>query len=68
MIDLCEKRNKRILGIDTFILTETSTLPVIEHTADYSIDGDLQGHWNEARRFILDRANSGFVFEVVYED
>lgn len=67
LIDLCEKLNKRILGIDTFILTETETRPVMEHTADYSMNGDnLSGYWNEAREFVSERSSSGFVFEVVY--
>ena len=56
-----------IRGLDAFQITETSTRPFMEHSADYSAAG-ASPHvdiWAEAERFLSTFLDSTFVFEVV---
>jgi hypothetical protein len=55
-----------ILGIDCFLVTESTTTSPLEHVLDLS-NGVAAGvdTWREARRFIKEREGLGFLFEVV---
>jgi len=69
MIARAEEEKIRVLGIDAFVLTKTSTQPVMEHSIDYSVcDFVADSDWRVATTFIKDRASRGFHFEVVLGD
>jgi len=65
LIRVCQNEERVILGIDAFILTETTTQPISEDSIDYSTDDSVCGNWNEAKEFIEQRRNKGYYFEVV---
>jgi hypothetical protein len=65
LIKKCEKENRKILGIDAFRITETTTQPVSEHSIDFSGIGD--GNWKESIEFIKARSTIGLVFEIVID-
>jgi hypothetical protein len=58
-----------ILGVDGFLLTETSTESPREDLADFS-SRVAEGHgcWQEAEAFIRARRNRGLVFELTLGD
>jgi hypothetical protein len=64
-IEAARQQQAPILGVDSFILTETTTLPLMEHMLDLSVDGLFDDTWSEALRFVKERQNFGFMFEVV---
>ena len=64
-IDAARQRQARILGVDSFIVTETTTQPLMEHILDLSVGGVPADSWSEARRFVEQRRDSGFMFEIV---
>lgn len=77
VIERCHQLNKKILGIDAFIVKGKKYQPVMEQSIDYSDENYLKyqkslnidgGHWAEAKEFIQDRINTEYVFEIVYED
>jgi hypothetical protein len=63
-IETARQQQAPILGVDTFILTE-ATLPLMEHMLDLSVDGVIDDTWSEALRFVEERQDFGFMFEVV---
>ena len=65
LIATARHRRVGILGLDTFRITDTSTEPLLEHIADYSSSPEA---WDAADAFVRQRANLGFVFEVVLDD
>jgi len=65
VIERCRILNKRILGIDSFRITDKETRPV--DSIDFSIDGSSEGFWQEAIEFIRLRRNEGLMFEIVHE-
>jgi hypothetical protein len=77
VIQRCRMLNRVILGIDAFILTAKTTQPLMEQSINYT-DFDYQdhmsaqnldgGHWAEAIKFIEERMNEDYYFEVVYRD
>ena len=67
IINRCKELNKRILGIDSFIITEKVTQPFLEHSIDFKIASDNDNIWDEAISFVKSKGNMGFVFEIVYE-
>lgn len=67
VVKKCSQIERKILGIDAFVVTDNTVQPFMEHSIDYSVGGLQGGNWNEAEQFILERAEMGFVFEVVYE-
>lgn len=67
VIKRCHDLKKRILGIDSFRITENTTQPVLEYSIDFSIRMDAKDIWKEAENFIMNNDNKGLVFEVVYE-
>jgi len=68
VMNRCKELNRKILGIDA----EHRTQPVMEHSIDYSLPtspkGSDDGNWSDAIKFMRDKANKGFVFEIVYEN
>ena len=55
-----------VLGVDCFILTESTTMSPLEHILDLS--GAVAAGvdtWQEARRFVEERELLGFLFEVI---
>lgn len=67
VIERCYETNKRILGIDSFKITENATQPVLEHSIDFSTTKRNDGSWVEAKKFIEDRINEHLVFEITYD-
>ncbi|ETA81932.1 hypothetical protein [Youngiibacter fragilis] len=63
LINLCQKASLPILGIDSFIVTETKTQPFLEHSIDLSYS---ENSYEQAKDFLKLRKCKGFVFEVVY--
>ncbi len=64
-IESARQQRRPVLGIDSFIVTETTTQPLMEHILDLSVGGLPDDTWSEARRFVEQRKESGFMFEVV---
>ena len=64
-IETARQQRKPVLGIDSFIVTKTTTQPLMDHILDLSVGGLPADTWSEARRFVEQRKDSGFLFEVV---
>ena len=63
------ERGRPILGIDAFIVSAQGTEPHMEHSTDYSrIEGTDEPSWERALRFLQDRLESPFLFEIVLDD
>jgi len=68
LIKACQEENRKILGIDAFILSDRGTQPVMEHSIDYSDTYRKNSrNWDEAINFIEQRKNKGYHFEVVFQ-
>lgn len=83
VIERCRELEKRILGIDAFEISGQYIQPMDYSDysdANYEdLDPDKYyqrfhikqnidtGHWEKAKQFIRDRANKGWVFEIVYK-
>jgi hypothetical protein len=65
VIETARQQQRPVLGIDSFIVTELTTQPLMEHILDLSVGGLPADTWSEARRFVEERRDSGFMFEVV---
>jgi hypothetical protein len=63
MVERARELGVRILGVDGFWITETTTQPDMEHALDSS--GDSNHGWDEAAGFLRARADPGLMFEVV---
>lgn len=74
LINICQQNNRSILGIDSFIVTETRTQPFMEHSVDFtssspaihSMIANPEDSYDLAREFLKTKQNYGFVFEIVY--
>ena len=65
-VQACKKQDVDILGIDSFIITDTTTQPSLEHSVDFS-DGNfkpLVSIFDEATSF-LRKQDDRFYFEIV---
>ena len=67
LIKKCREANIKILGIDSFIVSETTTQPLAEYSIDFSTQNSSTENWREAEKFILDKQTKGFLFEIVHE-
>ena len=65
LIDTAKTQGRRVLGVDTFILGENETRPLLDHILDLSSPPANFDSWSTARRFIEERADEGYMFEVV---
>jgi len=63
LVNICQHNGLTILGVDSFIVTETKTQPFMEHSIDLS---DSQNSYEDAKAFLNLKKDLGFVFEVVY--
>ncbi len=64
-IDAARLAQRPILGVDSFVVTDSTTTSPLEHTLDLS-GADLSvDTWQKAQRFIEEREHLGFVFEIV---
>jgi hypothetical protein len=69
IIDICHERGIGILGIDSFIITETTTQPMIENSIDYTARGKSEpSSWSLAQEFIESLSKKDFYFEIVTDD
>jgi len=71
MVRRCRERGIEILGIDGFILTDTTTQPTMEHSIDLSGSrrpAAVADGWEKAERFIAERATTALFFEVVVRE
>ncbi len=66
LVRSCRERGIRVLGIDAFRLTETTTQPVMEQSTDYSWPNDKDA-WSRAESFLTERIDSGLCFEVAVD-
>lgn len=64
-IEAARQQQTPVLGVDSFVVTDTSTQPLMEHTLDLSVGGLPTDTWSEARRFVNERRDLGFMFEIV---
>jgi hypothetical protein len=67
LIQTAHARRVRVLGIDTFRLTERTTTPEYDHTLDLS-GHHAESDWDEAIEFVRTRESDGLHFEVVLAD
>jgi len=71
LISICEQNNRKILCIDSFIVSESTTQPFLEHSIDFSNIENIALYANSfesAKEFLRSKMSNGFVFEVVYSD
>jgi hypothetical protein len=72
VIAKCRETKRQILGIDAFRLLDGGRIqPVMAQSIDYSSGHYLflntdDVYWEAATKFITDRANEDYAFEVVY--
>lgn len=65
LIDAARAHYKPILGVDSFVLTETTIQPFMEHILDLSSALGTTDTWSRASSFVEERKSLGFHFEVV---
>lgn len=69
LIDLCEKHNIAVLGIDSFVVIENGVQPFLEHNIDFSSDESiLANSYKLARDFLTLKKDYDFLFEIVHEN
>jgi hypothetical protein len=54
----------RVLGVETFVVTESTTEPQMDHILDLSGADTKCDTWIEAEQFISERGAHGYLFEV----
>jgi hypothetical protein len=64
MVHRCRERRVAIYGIDSFLLTPTTTQPVLEHSTDTSCLS-IEESWSVSEAFLVERCDSQYHFEVV---
>lgn len=68
MVERARQLGCRVLGIDGFYLTPTSTEPSLAHSIDLSARAPADGDcWAAAEAFLEGQLASGLYFEVVIE-
>lgn len=71
VIRRCREQKVRVLGLDGFRVTATSTQPLMEHSVDFSADTRAQSdeeNWQLAEDFLRQRGESSdILFEVTIE-
>jgi hypothetical protein len=83
VIDRCRQLGKKILGFEAFIIRNDFIQPQdyfsyypdtydkydpTEYFKQYHIKKNTDiGHWEEAKQYVRDRADNGWVFEIDYE-
>jgi hypothetical protein len=65
LIEAAREQDKPVLGVDSFLITDTTTEPLMEHSVDLSVGEIPADTWSAASEFIRVRSESGFMFEVV---
>lgn len=66
LIEAAELEGRKILGIDGFFLTDKSTQPSLENSADYSAGVGRGANANQsALKFVQERDGRGLHFEIV---
>jgi hypothetical protein len=68
LIKSARQQQRPVLGIDSFLVADTTARPLMEHILDLSVGGLPADTWSEARRFVEERRDSGFMFEVVIRE
>ena len=53
-----------VLGVETFLVTESTTEPQMDHILDLSGADAQCDTWSEAERFISERSTGGYLFEI----
>jgi hypothetical protein len=66
LVQACLERGVPVLGIDGFIIGETTPQPTMEHSIDLSDAGTAC--WEQARQFLNVRIKSDLYFEIVADD
>ncbi len=68
VLNYCQEKGIKILGIDAFYLTEHTTQPSLDNSIDYSVMTLLKvQNVPDPIQFILDKDEKLF-FEIVYEE
>jgi len=62
-IEAARRYSQPVLGVDCFVLTESTTESPLEHILDLSTAIGIDT-WHEARQFIEARGSLGFLFEL----
>ncbi len=63
LIDILEEKKIQVLGVDGFTVSDSETIPYMEHSIDLSNETDSH---SKARAFLESKNNLNLVFEVVY--
>ena len=66
----CRHLRLRILGIDAFLVFPNGVQPVMEHSIDFSSEGNidlLNDSWSAAERFLSERDGTSLFFEIVVD-
>jgi hypothetical protein len=66
VIKKCKELNIKILGVESFEINEKKRKPLIDGILDCSYDGNNEGCWSEAIKFI-EMQRQGLVFEIIYD-
>ena len=66
IIQKCEEKQIKILGFDSFRISDNHIQPFMEYSPNYS-DLPQEMTWGRAIEDINSYSDLGFVFEIVYE-
>lgn len=66
VIKKCKELNIKILGVESFEIFENKRTPDLDGILDCSYDGNKEGCWSEAIKFI-EMQSQGLVFEIIYD-
>jgi hypothetical protein len=64
LVEAARANGVPVLGIETFLLTTSTTQPQMDHILELSKGDDKCDTWAEARQFISERGAQDFWFEV----
>jgi hypothetical protein len=53
-----------VVGVETFVVTESTTEPQMDHILDLSGADAHCDTWSEAEHFISERSTRGYLFEI----
>jgi hypothetical protein len=63
-IDAARAHGVPVLAVETFLVTENTTEPQMDHILDLSGADTHCDTWSEAEHFISERSTRGYLFEV----
>ena len=64
LVVLCQKHGIQVLGIDSFDISNDHTMPVMEHSIDFSSESPTR--YKDAVSYLESKRDLDLVFEIIY--